>query len=293
MNKKTKHILHWAGTFFAFVGIVFVALRLQRYSKDIDFSRFTISMWLVIIALVIIYGVANILLALAWRNLLEKFGVKTRWQWSLRVYGVTQIAKYVPGNIFHLAGRQGMGMAAGLPAWSIAKASLWELGLISVAGGMLGILAGSLLLKNISEIVVYLAFFSVMLGFLFIVWRWQGTKVLRAFLYQSVFLIVSGVLFIILVEMLSQAGAELPWIPLCSAYILAWLIGLLTPGSPAGVGVRELVLLFLLNGLVSDADLLLAIVLGRIVTVSGDVMFYIMALLMKSRECNLIVKKRV
>jgi len=45
------------------------------------------------------------------------------------------------------------------------------------------------------------------------------------------------------------------------------------PGAPAGVGVRELVLLFLLKNVVAEAELLLAVVLGRLVTVMGDLLF--------------------
>ena len=39
----------------------------------------------------------------------------------------------------------------------------------------------------------------------------------------------------------------------------------------------------LLNSVVSEADLLAAIIFGRIVTVSGDILFYLSALVMKSR----------
>ena len=72
------------------------------------------------------------------------------------------------------------------------------------------------------------------------------------------------------------------WLPLCGAYVLAWLIGLLTPGAPAGVGVRELVLLFLLKGEISETDLVFAVLLGRIMTVGGDVFIYVISMLMSS-----------
>jgi uncharacterized membrane protein YeaQ/YmgE (transglycosylase-associated protein family) len=50
---------------------------------------------------------------------------------------------------------------------------------------------------------------------------------------------------------------------ICGAYVVAWLAGLLTPGAPA--------------------DLLTAIVLGRIVTVFGDVVFYLLAVCIRPR----------
>ena len=68
------------------------------------------------------------------------------------------------------------------------------------------------------------------------------------------------------------------------AYVLAWLAGLVTPGAPAGVGVRELVLLALLKGSVGQTELLLAVLLGRLVTVGGDVAFLGMALMMNVKN---------
>lgn len=76
------------------------------------------------------------------------------------------------------------------------------------------------------------------------------------------------------------------WIPLSGVYVLAWLAGLVTPGAPAGVGVRELVLLFLLKGIVAEADLLLAVVLGRVVTVVGDFGFFVFGNLIRHEEMH-------
>jgi uncharacterized membrane protein YbhN (UPF0104 family) len=61
----------------------------------------------------------------------------------------------------------------------------------------------------------------------------------------------------------------------CGAYVLAWVAGFLTPGAPAGVGVREFVLYLLLAQLVGQPDLLAAVVLARMVSVCGDVLFYL------------------
>jgi uncharacterized membrane protein YbhN (UPF0104 family) len=62
--------------------------------------------------------------------------------------------------------------------------------------------------------------------------------------------------------------------------VVAWLIGLITPGAPAGAGVRELVLYALLRTSIPQTDLLYVIVIGRIVTILGDVVFYGMSLVM-------------
>jgi hypothetical protein len=109
--------------------------------------------------------------------------------------------------------------------------------------------------------------------------RYVGPPVARAFGWHAAFLTVSGLLFVGLIELLAgKSGSEgLLVLTVIGAYVLAWLAGLVTPGAPAGLGVRELVLLFLLNGMIGAADLLLATVLGRVVTVCGDVLFFFFA----------------
>ena len=97
---------------------------------------------------------------------------------------------------------------------------------------------------------------------------------------------ISGALFVALIRLVdaTTAGSETLLLPVIGAYVLAWLAGLVTPGAPAGVGVRELVLLALLKGSVGQTELLLAVLLGRLVTVSGDVAFLGMALMMNVKS---------
>ena len=80
------------------------------------------------------------MLAYAWWNLLEQFGASVSKRWAAKIYGLSQLAKYVPGNIFHLAGRQAMGMSAGVGGRILAKSALWELGIILIAGAVFGFL---------------------------------------------------------------------------------------------------------------------------------------------------------
>jgi uncharacterized membrane protein YbhN (UPF0104 family) len=66
------------------------------------------------------------------------------------------------------------------------------------------------------------------------------------------------------------------------------LAGLITPGAPAGVGIREFVLYAILHPFVNEADLLAAIIFGRIITVVGDILFYILALVISVRVTKTI-----
>lgn len=279
VKSTLRQKLHWLGSGLALIGVVFVAIRLHAYWIDLDFSRVTLSIWLSIALFAVLYGLANLLLASAWWHLLIHFGAPVTKVGSVKIYGISQLAKYLPGNIFHLAGRQALGMAAGISASALAKSTLWELGLIALTGTMFSWLILPLLFPAYSEVASAIFLLGSAWITANILQRFAGRQTALAFIWQILFLAISGGIFVALLGII--AGSEMIpaklWLTIGGAYIVAWLAGLVTPGAPAGVGVREMILLLLLKGIMHEADLLMAILLGRLVTVAGDLLFFISA----------------
>ncbi|MEF3074311.1 hypothetical protein V2P20_04675 [Methylobacter sp. Wu1] len=275
MHFSLKHWLHIVGGTFGLLGVVFVVMRLNTYIEQIDFTRFDTTAWSLLGLLALMYGAANVLLAQAWWHLLAFFSVEVERKWAVKTYGLSQLAKYVPGNIFHLAGRQALGMAAGLPAGALAKSTLWELGLIATAGAIFGLLATPLVWPELS-IPASIGAFGWISALVIISLHWiLSPSASAALIWQIIFLTISGSVFIGALFLVTPPITTFSTFSvLCGSYVIAWLAGLVTPGAPAGVGVRELVLLFLLKGMMSESDLLLAIVLGRMITVAGDLLYF-------------------
>jgi hypothetical protein len=121
-------------------GVVLVTIRFYDYGAQLDISRFEGFTWFVVTSFAFVYGLANTALALVWRKLLVYFGPISARLWAIRVYGLRQLAKPVPGNVMHLTSRQAIGLAVGVPCWPLAKAFVWELGLISITGALFSIL---------------------------------------------------------------------------------------------------------------------------------------------------------
>jgi hypothetical protein len=276
-----KQALRWFGIALAIAGVIFVILRLKDLNEGIDIARFDVTTWLGLTAFSLIYGLANLMLALAWWNLLEYLGVVVSRRWAIKTYGMTQLAKYAPGNILHFAGRQATGVAAGLPGWPVAKSAVGELGLLSVSGGLFAILALPRWLPLFGVTWAKIAFALTVGSIAFAMRRYGSKATARAFAWHCGFLASSGVIFVGVVYLLADRPYSLPWAELCGGYVLAWLVGLVTPGAPAGVGVREMTLLLLFGGAIKEADLLMAVVLSRMVTVVGDLGFFGLASLLK------------
>lgn len=288
MPEFVKRSLHLAGSSLGALGIVFVAIKLVEYGNQIELSKFGTGTLLALFGLAVAYGAASLLLAFAWRDLLNHLGISVDTRWVVRTYGLSQLAKYVPGNIFHLAGRQAIGVATGLPAWPLAKSALWELGIISITGSLFAPLVLPFFVGKITGSSALVIFFISVLVCACVAYRWFSLWVARAMSMYAVFLALSGIVFAAVLFLVVPSGPAITsiFMGICGAYVVAWLAGLVTPGAPAGVGIRELVLFTILHPVVGQADLLAAIVLGRIVTVVGDAVYYLLAVGIRQKTVN-------
>ena len=67
--------------------------------------------------------------------------------------------------------------------------------------------------------------------------------------------------------------------------LVALVVGFLTPGSPGGIGIREAVSLFLLNGMIEEPVILSGIVIMRVLSIIGDIVsFLVMWLICKVKR---------
>lgn len=273
--KSLKGWLNGLGYALGLAGVLFVGIRLHAYEEQLEVSSLSLSVWGSLALLALIYGFTNMFLARAWWCQLKIFAIESSWAPTLRIYGLSQLARYVPGNIFHLAGRQALGIAAGLQARPLVKSAAWELGSIAVAGAAFGVLIVPMVWTSLNQFVAVAVFLLLLFVIFVILDRAISKAAAVALLWQSLFLSISGLIFLGTLLLLADHVSFYPLIPsLCGSFVVAWLLGLLTPGAPAGVGVREAVLLYLLEGLIVPQTLLLAIVFGRLVTVLGDLFFF-------------------
>jgi len=267
-------LLNLFGGLLGFAGLGAVSFKLWAYRAEVNAASLSPVGYISIGLAAVLCGASNTMLALAWRSFLLYLGESPGRRWSLWAYSSSQVAKYVPGNIFHYTSRQVIGAAAGISHSALVKSAGLELVVIAVVSLLFLPLVTPILLPDIPVFVGLMAFLFLAAMSPPMAMKLAGKNFGRAVLYYLIFLCISGSVFI---SVFITAGAPLTveTIPLVGgAYILAWLLGLVTPGAPAGVGVREAVLLYLLVGLAPPSVILLAVVLGRVTTVAGDLLFY-------------------
>jgi glycosyltransferase 2 family protein len=246
----------------------------------------------------LLYGIAGFLLSSAWYQLLGAGSATASLRCHHAVYGRTQIAKYLPGNVFHLVGRQVMGRRLGYGHGRLAVASLLEAVLLTLIAALLGL---PLVWLWLDQSVWWIAAFAVpALALVGLRWAARRAPTLRdlpdgasggssyavsrlvraAGLYALFFFVVAAVFWILAQSVRDPGAPSMDLVGSISVVALAWLVGFVTPGSSAGIGVREAVLIAALEGtLGGPAGGLIALAL-RLVTVMGDLVFFSLALML-------------
>lgn len=276
VKPRVRKAYTWFGRSLALGGLVFVAIRLQHDFDRLPTQWVTFRNLALLGPLLVILLTANHVLAGAWYHIMVWLYRPTTLRVSFKVYARSQIGKYLPGNIFQFVGRQTLGTRVGFPHAPLAKSTVFEIGLISIAGFFVGLFAVVTSLTAVSLWHMVVLYAAVLVSIVILAFLFQWQRLLVAFLLCILYLLTTGSAFLL---SLQWYGRDLvigeSALLVVSGYVLGWLAGLLTPGAPAGIGVREAVLIGLLEGVVALPLLTLCVIVMRIVSVVADILFFL------------------
>lgn len=297
-----RTLAHWIGRALALASIAFIAVLVWRNADTLRGARWD-ALWWPFVACLLAYGATTLLMARGWFELLRALGERALpWSQAWRIQGRSQIAKYLPGNVLHFAGRQLFGREAGVAHGVLAMSSLLEAGGMIAAAMLIGLLAApdwAFAFGQRHAGVIAVALIAGAAATLAL-WAWLRRRgplrdvalslprVALAGAVYLVFFVVTG----LIAAALAAAVFELPLAacrPVVGAYAVAWILGFVVPGAPGGMGVREAALLAMLHALAPEAALVLFVLLLRLVTIGGDVLLFCAAIganaLQRRRAC--------
>jgi hypothetical protein len=244
------------------------------------------------------FALLTLAMAAAWWWLLAWRGPRPPFRVAFAVWARSQVAKYLPGNVFHYVGRQLLARRAGLGQAAVAGAGVLELASVlaaAAAGIALDAAAaggrGALPRAALAGAAAVVAAGAVVAGG----WALRRLRVADdgagrdrshgpprgaagwlallapAAALHAAFLAGSGLLVAALARF--GFGAEGPgWLAAAGAYPLAWAAGVLALGAPAGLGVRDAVLALELAPALG-AETAAAVALAfRLATVAGELL---------------------
>lgn len=194
----------------------------------------------------------------------------------------SQLAKYLPGNIFHFAYRHVAARREGVGHRALGLALALESILLMAAAAALAF--GVMGDPRIDTVVPW-ARPLVWLIPLLAAGTWAGIGLIgpRAGYAQLAFsqtglplalVLVAYVAFFVLgaasLRVLVDQPGALPFAAWCGWLSLAWIVGYVVPGAPAGLGLREAVLVLGLSPVLGDVDALALALTYRLITLLAD-----------------------
>jgi len=245
----------------------------------------------------IVYGLAGFLLAWAWQKLLIWFGEPAGFRLGAAVYGRTQIAKYLPGNLFHFPGRHLMGRQVGFRHPALIGAAIYEIVGLVISAGMIALVGFPAQVTALGDSIIWpltiiLLFLLVPLAIQFFVSHFKiGQKLgfpersvydaarhlLPVLAIHTLFFLVAGEILRWIVGMTTDmwSGTAIRFV--LSTFAISWLAGFITPGAPAGIGVREATMILILSGYIGEPAAALVAIISRLVVTIGDLEFFVLS----------------
>lgn len=249
--------------------------------------------WLILTLALIVTFLAHIWSGLVWARLLRSLKQPVTTRWSLQLYLITNIAKYLPGNVGHFYGRISAIYKAG-GSLSVASLSvLLEPLLMAAAAFLITVLASSIgLIKmggypwlwQVNLIIFPLVLIGIhpkvlnpSLQFISRLKNKEKSSTVEIEEYPAIyllgeigFLLLRGTGFIL--TWMALIPLDLSQIPtLFSAFSFAWLMGLIVPGAPGGIGIFEAIAIALLSQQNLPKGIILsAIALFRVISILAE-----------------------
>jgi hypothetical protein len=284
----------------------FVVLQLVT----LDLGQMPADRWVELAGVVLvgggIYGLVSFSLSAAWRQLLLWSGEpQAPAKLCHGIYGRAQLGKYLPGNIFSIAGRHFLGVRSGFSNRSLLwAASLEILGMTFVSGLLFafGIPVLGLTHELVGVPLLLVALFMPLILPWIMKEMLQRLPKLRSLglparplgaylrlygvflLYLPFFLAGTSLLWWLLYT--STGGQPPPFLAVMSLASGAWLAGYVTPGASGGIGVRDALLILAFKPFVGEA-VVFAVIAYRLATILGDVVYFLVALLFPLEPVNM------
>lgn len=277
-----------------FIWFAFRTFRLQDLS-----SLATPKAIVAILVAACLYALIIPISGAAWMILLRRQGEAWSPARLASILAVTQLAKYIPGGIAQPVGRAAMSVRHGMALRAFTVTVIQESVLAIAASIVVGVSLLSLSPLGIAQLpagyrnIVFLgaaaAGATVLLFASGATWlprwvksrRWLSTAFLAigpapgisttlvvSFAYCLNYLAIG--LGVWAIGQALGLGVSGNYGLLTGAFSLAWLLGFVVPGAPAGLGVREGTMTLLLAHAVPQYQILVLVVAVRIATFAGD-----------------------
>ena len=306
MKPSKKQIVSWAGTALMVASLAFLAHRLFQSRADMDRNVLitgSVVAGLVLVAMVEGFGI--LMASLNFRGLIKNVsGVQVTRPLALVVYTLSNLYKYIPGGVMYVVGRNRLAVETEeLSHPKVALSTVLE-GIIIVIAAIVIVVVTVLdyavvymreevewpasflpvliVILAVAALLIFMLRQKIMYGLRKLFEHMQLLRplvLIKRFGFGLILMTLWGGTFLATLVVMGQELAPGLAPMVIGLFLLAWLAGFLTPGAPSGLGVREIVMLMFMGGILGDGTLnegilLSAMFVHRIVAAAGDIAAY-------------------
>lgn len=315
--KQLKVLLTVAGACLAIVALGFWLNLIAKHWDAIQAIEWDTAAWVSALAALLLYGLHLALSVQLWRWLLVMLGTVHAYLPLQAVYLISLLCRYVPGNILQYLGRVYLGTRIGIPLATVSMSVVLELLLFLMVAAVIvvtGLAFGDAVATGNEAMRGAGAQVGMLLaGCMFIVLlvkptlrllhhmapqRWQLPAMsnwsLARLLGQLLGILVIFVILGLVMELMASGILKVKeprFLFLTWAFALSWTLGSITPGAPAGIGVRDAVLLALLSMHYTEEQALALSLYSRVVSLLGDALYTLFAMVYTRRQFTGLLRK--
>lgn len=316
MTKKISKYIKFIGNCATIVAVVFILKKMLSY--NVNFGELILKKNnLFIFFMCMTAYIVNVLLStIPWMNMVEIIsGKKLPWKITLFVNVRANILKYIPGNIFQYVGKNELALKCCLNHFEVAAATVFDVvTMLTVAFFMGSFYIREYIFQILKTFINFRTFMLLSIVFLIILValmlalkvkcfslknRIAGLlkrkeniyKLLVCVGYYVIQNLWVGIIYIAVLLMFLQDGYQtIPVSLILGANIISGVIGFLTPGAPGGIGIREMLMVIIAGGAISEPVIMAVSVIYRVLTIVGDGGAFIIASFIANKDKNIYLK---
>jgi hypothetical protein len=280
-----KRLAQYLGIVLTVICLVYIGWELRESGPALASTIRTPGTLIAIGLSAALWMILNAMLGLGWGSLVKATGNRVGVGDAVILSLMAQAGKYLPGNVFHLAGRVWLAGKFGIERKLAAIATAAEMGLLVIVAVFIGLpwllqqaaipwvsvsLAGLIVLALLSATAIWYSrnrerLIPMISG---LGPRLMGWLVASTAAYGSVF-VIQTVMFA-LIGSSQSLDWGLSWVGALQIVTITWLAGFVVVGSPGGLGVREAAFAVFAQNEEMRVELLLIAALMRVASLVGD-----------------------
>lgn len=241
---------------------------------------------------------AKLLLTLVSYYSIIYFDYKISYKKMFYIYNFTQMAKYIPGSIWQFVGKASLYKTENIPKSIIKKAMALEILLIIISSFSIGVvllflfdnfLDTTIIINNINDYIIIYSSIFIFLFFILFTKTAQiyiKTIVKQYLLNVKLFLILTCIWLLLGLSLYVSFTSILIFdlkifMSIVGLFSIAYVAGFLVPFAPAGIGIREAILVAGLSSILTLDEAIVIASLNRVFYILVELIIMAIILIQK------------